>query len=192
MIKQLLTYKPGNIRFVYVIGTLGTEEQANIVINAAETSIVQVNNSFPGIVLTGAKDLLLKATAARDGGKFTDAEKMADQANDEAIAAGRDFDSAQKALTNAEAQINMASMNGSGNNPATRQMLERANNEFAIGNYLEARNSADAACFSNRRCATSARCVTTCDDRRGHWLSRSWYRDIPPDEEASKTIATTK
>ena len=143
--QQLLTYKPGNIRFVYVIGTLGTEEQANIVINAAETTIVQVNNSFPGIVLTGAKDLLLKATAARDGGKFTDAEKMADQANDEAIAAGRDFDSAQKALTNAETQINMASMNGSGNNPATRQMLERANNEFAIGNYLEARNSADAA-----------------------------------------------
>jgi uncharacterized membrane protein len=143
--QQLLTYKPGNIRFVYVIGTLGTEEQANIVINAAETTIVQVNNSFPGIVLTGAKDLLLKATAARDGGKFTDAEKMADQANDEAIAAGRDFDSAQKALTNAEAQINMASMNGSGNNPATRQMLERANNEFASGNYLEARNSADAA-----------------------------------------------
>nr|MDQ3976783.1 hypothetical protein [Thermoproteota archaeon] len=29
--QQLLTYKPGNIRFVYVIGTLGTEDQANIV-----------------------------------------------------------------------------------------------------------------------------------------------------------------
>ena len=29
--QQLLTYKPGNIRFVYVIGTLGTQEQANIV-----------------------------------------------------------------------------------------------------------------------------------------------------------------
>src|SRR5687767_11758747 len=37
--QQLLTYKPGNIRFVYVIGTLGTEEQANIVIQAAETAI---------------------------------------------------------------------------------------------------------------------------------------------------------
>jgi len=143
--QQLLTYKPGNVRFVYVIGTLGTEEQANIVINAAETTIVQVNGSFPGIVLTGAKDLLQKATVARDGGKFTDAEKLADQANDQAIAAGRDFDSAQKALTNAEAQINMASMNGSGDNPATRQMLEQANNEFASGNYIQAKNSADAA-----------------------------------------------
>ncbi|HEY1248716.1 MAG TPA: hypothetical protein VGE97_07005 [Nitrososphaera sp.] len=143
--QQLLTYKPGNVSFVYVIGTLGTEEQANIVINAAETTIVQVNGSFPGIVLASAKDLLQKATVARDGGKFTDAEKLADQANDQAIAAGRDFDSAQKALTNAEAQINMASMNGSGDNPATRQMLEVANNEFASGNYIQAKNSADAA-----------------------------------------------
>lgn len=143
--QQLLTYKPGNVRFVYVIGTLGTEEQANIVINAAETTIVQVNSSFQGIVLTGAKDLLQRAIIARDGGKFTDAEKLADQANDEAIAAGRDFDSAQKALTNAEAQINMASMNGSGNNPAILQMLERANNEFVSGNYVQARNSANAA-----------------------------------------------
>src|SRR5215218_5564996 len=110
--QQLLTYKPGNIRFVYVIGTLGTEEQANIVINAAETTIVQINNSYQGIVLTSAKDLLQRAKDARDDGKFTDAEKLADQANDVAIAAGRDYDAAQKALTNAETQINMAAGDG--------------------------------------------------------------------------------
>ncbi|MDQ3806835.1 MAG: hypothetical protein M3298_01565, partial [Thermoproteota archaeon] len=46
--QQILTYKPGNIRFVYVIGTLGTEEQANIVITAAESTIVQINNNYPG------------------------------------------------------------------------------------------------------------------------------------------------
>jgi hypothetical protein len=143
--QQLLTYKPGNIRFVYVIGTLGTEEQANIVINAAETSIVQINNTYQGIVLTSAKDLLQRAIDARDGGKFTDAEKLADQANDAAIAAGRDYDAAQKALTNAEAQINIAAGDGGGNNAATRQMLEQANNEFASGNYVEARNSAEGA-----------------------------------------------
>ena len=143
--QQLLTYKPGNIRFVYVIGTLGTEEQANIVINAAETSIVQVSNNYQGIVLTNARGLLQRAIDARDAGKFTDAEKLADQANDAAIAAGRDFDAAQKALTNAEAQINMAAADRRRDNPVTQQMLEQANNEFASGNYVEARNSAEQA-----------------------------------------------
>jgi hypothetical protein len=143
--QQLLTYKPGNIRFVYVIGTLGTEEQANIVINAAETSIVQVSSNYQGIVLTNARGLLQRAIDARDAGKFTDAEKLADQANDAAIAAGRDFDAAQKALTNAEAQINMAAADRRRDNAAMQQMLEQANNEFASGNYVEARNSAEQA-----------------------------------------------
>jgi hypothetical protein len=143
--QQLLTYKPGNIRFVYVIGTLGTEEQANIVINAAETSIVQVSNNYQGIVLTNARGLLQRAIDARDAGKFTDAEKLADQANDAAIAAGRDFDAAQKALTNAEAQINMAAADRRRDNAVTQQMLEQANDEFASGNYIEARNSAEQA-----------------------------------------------
>ena len=143
--QQLLTYKPGNIRFVYVIGTLGTEEQANIVIKAAETTIVQINNNYSGIMLTNAKDLLQKAMDAHNGGRFTDAERLADQANDAAIATGRDYDAAKKALTNAEEQINMAAGGGGHNNAATRQMLEQANNEFANGNYVQAKNSAEGA-----------------------------------------------
>ena len=144
--QQILTYKPGNIRFVYVIGTLGTQEQANIVINAAETTIVQINNNYPGIVLTSAKDLLQRAIDARDDRRFTEAERLADQANDAAIATGREYDAAQEALTNAEAQINSAAAGGSGlDNTVTMQILEQANNEFAIGNYTEARNSAQDA-----------------------------------------------
>ena len=106
--QQLLTYKPGNIRFVYVIGTLGTQEQANIVINAAETTIVQINNTYQGIVLTSAKDLLQRAIDARDGSMFTDAERLADQANDAAIATGREYAAAQDTLAGVEAQINSA------------------------------------------------------------------------------------
>jgi hypothetical protein len=144
--QQILTYKPGNIRFVYVIGTLGTEEQANIVITAAESTIVQINNNHPGIVLTSARDLLQRAIDARDDRRFTEAERLADQANDAAIATGREYDAAQEALANAEAQINSAAAGGSGlDNAITMQILEQANNEFAIGNYTEARNSAQDA-----------------------------------------------
>jgi uncharacterized membrane protein len=142
--QQLLTYKPGNIRFVYVIGTLGTQEQANIVINAAETTIVQINNNYPGIVLTSAKDLLQRAIDARDDSMFTDAERLADQANDAAIDTGREYAAAQDTLAGAEAQINNAGSRGSDIAVIT-QMLDQANNEFAIGNYTEARNSAQDA-----------------------------------------------
>jgi hypothetical protein len=77
---------------------------------------------------------------------FTEAERLADQANDAAIATGREHAAAQEALANAEAQINSAAGGGSGlDNAVTMQMLEQANNEFAIGNYTEARNSAQDA-----------------------------------------------
>jgi hypothetical protein len=144
--QQILTYKPGNIRFVYIIGTLGTEEQANIVITAAESTIVEINNNHLGIVLTSARDLLQSAIDARDDRRFTEAERLADQANDAAIATGREYTAAQEALANAEAQINSASAGGGGlDNAVTMQMLQQANTEFAIGNYTEARNSAQDA-----------------------------------------------
>src|SRR5919107_4431017 len=127
--QQLLTYKPGNIRFVYVIGTLGTEEQANIVIKAAETTIVQINNNHPGVVLTSARDLLQKAIDARDGSMFTDAERLADQANDAAIATGREYTAAQEALASAEAQIMLSLRRGS--------MRQITNSQLAIIQMLE-------------------------------------------------------
>ena len=134
--QQILTYEPGNVRFVYIIGTLGTEEQANIVITAAESTIAQINNNYPGIVMTSARDLLQRAIDAREDRRFTEAERLADQANDAAIATSREYVAAQEALTNAEAQINSAAAGGSGlDNAATMQILQQANNEFAIGNY---------------------------------------------------------
>jgi hypothetical protein len=144
--QQILTYEPGNVRFVYIIGTLGTEEQANIVITAAESTIAQINNNYPGIVMTSARDLLQRAIDARDDRRFTEAERLADQANDAAIATSREYVAAQEALANAEAQINSAAADGSGlDNAATMQILQQANNEFAIGNYTEARSSAQDA-----------------------------------------------
>ena len=144
--QQILTYEPGNVRFVYIIGTLGTEEQANIVITAAESTIAQINNNYPGIVMTSARDLLQRAIDARDDRMFTEAERLADQANDAAIATSREYVAAQEALANAEAQINSAAAGGSGlDNAATMQILQQANNEFAIGNYTEARSSAQDA-----------------------------------------------
>ena len=143
--QQLLTYRPGNIRFVYVIGTLGTEEQANIVIRAAETTIFQINNNHPGIVLTSANDLLQRAINARDDNRFTEAERLADQANDAAIATGREYASAQQSLASAEAQINSAAGSRITDVSAIREILVQANNQFANGNYTQAISTAQDA-----------------------------------------------
>jgi uncharacterized membrane protein len=143
--QQLLTYRPGNIRFVYVIGTLGTEEQANIVIRAAETTIFQINNNHPGIILTSANDLLERAIIARDDNRFTEAERLADQANDAAIATGREYTSAQQSLASAEAQINSAAGSRIADVSSIREILVQANNQFANGNYTQAISTAQDA-----------------------------------------------
>jgi uncharacterized membrane protein YciS (DUF1049 family) len=143
--QQLLTYKPGSIRFVYVIGTLGTEEQANIVIKAAETTIFQINNNYPGIVLTSASDVLQRAVIARDDRRFTEAERLADQANDAAIAASREYAAAQEAIASAEAQINNAAGSRIADDSAIREILVQANNQFTIGNYTQAISTAQDA-----------------------------------------------
>ncbi len=143
--QQLLTYRPGNIRFVYVIGTLGTEEQANIVIRAAETTIFQINNNYSGIVLTSANDLLQRAIIARDDNRFTEAERLADQANDAAIATGREYASAQQSLSSAEAQINSAAGSRIADVSAIREILVQANNQFSNGNYTQAISTAHDA-----------------------------------------------
>jgi uncharacterized membrane protein len=143
--QQLLTYKPGNIRFVYVIGTLGTQEQANIVIKAAETTIFGINNNYPGIVLTSANDLVQRATIARDDSRFTEAERLADQANDAAIATSREYAAAQEALANSEAQLNNAAGSSIADDSAIREILGQANNQFTIGNYTQAISTAQEA-----------------------------------------------
>lgn len=142
--QQLLTFKPGNVTFVYVIGVLGTEEQANIVIRLAQNTIKQITDQYPGIVLTSADSLLQAAVKARDDGRFPDAERIAGDANDEAIATGRNYEGARQAIDNAGNQIRDAQSQGRDTVAAT-QTLDRASMEFVQGNYEAARISAGDA-----------------------------------------------
>ena len=143
--QYLLTFDdPGPARIMYVIGVLGTEEQANIVIRLADTTINQVRTAHPDIVLAGAEGMLQQAMAARDAGRFGDAETLATRANDAALAAGRDFVAAQQAISGAGAQIEAAAGENRDTSSA-RQLLQQANAEFENGNYIAARNAAEDA-----------------------------------------------
>ncbi|HKU50091.1 MAG TPA: hypothetical protein VJP79_09090 [Nitrososphaera sp.] len=142
--QQVLTFKPGDVRFVYVIGVLGTEEQANIVIRLAETTIEETTEKYPGINLTAATALLSKATEARDDERFPDAESLAGQANDAAVAAARDYEAAQAAITDTEGKIRQATEEGR-STALAEQALQRARTEFDSGDYTAARDSAEDA-----------------------------------------------
>jgi uncharacterized membrane protein len=142
--QQLLTFKTGDVRFVYVIGVLGTEEQANIVIRLAETTIEETAEQYPGINLTSARTLLQDAIGARDDERFPDAESLAGQANDAAEEIAREYEAAQTAINDADAQISQANSEGR-NTAAASQLLQTARAEFAAGNYVPARDSAEDA-----------------------------------------------
>lgn len=142
--QPLLTFKPGQIRFVYVIGTLGTPEEANIGIKAAETTLQEISSKYPGIILTSSRDLLRNATDAYNGERFADAARLANQAGDTAIATGKNYESAQKAISDAQNQINLAESEHTDITSAS-QMLRLANTAFTNGNYTNAIGSANNA-----------------------------------------------
>lgn len=143
--QPLLTFdESGEIRVSYAIGVLGTEEQASIAIRLATAAIKEARDKHPDIILTDAEDILQSANEAFDDGRFGDAELRAGQASDAAVAANRDYESAQSAIADTDNQIDLAS--GEGRDIATAaQLLERARTEFASGSYMAAGNSAKEA-----------------------------------------------
>ena len=141
--QPLLTFdEPGDIRVSYAIGVLGTEDQANIAVQIANAAIREARASHPDIALADAQELLDRATVAKDERRFADAESLAGQANDAAVAADKNYVAAQTAITDADSKIHQAANEGRDVEVA-RQLLEQAKTEFAAGNYVEARNSAE-------------------------------------------------
>lgn len=143
--QPLLTFgEPGSVTVSYAIGVLGTEDQANIALQLAGVAITETRSQHLDIVLTAAEDLLQRAIDARDDRRFGEAEELAGEANDAAVATGKDYVAAQGAIAYAGSQIDRAAGEGRVV-AAARQLLEQANSEFAGGDYVAARNSADAA-----------------------------------------------
>lgn len=143
--QPLLTFNnPGRIQVTYSIGVLGTEDQANIAIQVATAAIREARTNYPSIVLTDAQGLLDRATVAMGERRFSEAESLAGQANEVAVAAGRNYLAAQNAITDAEAEVTQATSQGR-DVAAAQELLGQAKNQFAVGDYLTARTSAENA-----------------------------------------------
>lgn len=145
--QTLLTFKAGSIRFSYIVGTLGTEDQADLTTKFADAAIKQAKSSYQGIVLTEEEALLANATAAKTTGRFTDAIKMATQVSDQVQRTVSDYTGAQSEISRAGAQISQAASQGRDTTRAAA-FLDQARGEFSQGKYPQARSTVAQAVAS--------------------------------------------
>jgi uncharacterized membrane protein len=142
--QTLLTFDPGTIQFSYVIGIVGTREQAEITIGVAQRTIRDAKVAHPDIVLTNFETLLQNANAAMTNGNYGEAERLASQANEGVGITITDYEAADEAITAADTQISQAASQGMDTGEAAG-LLSRANAEFDAGDYAAARSTAGEA-----------------------------------------------
>jgi uncharacterized membrane protein len=142
--QTLLTFDPGDIQFSYVIGVVGTQEQAEITIRFAQAAIRDARAAYQGIVLAGAETLLQNANAAMANENFAEAERLASQATEQVSITVSEYEDANAAIADADTQISQAA-GQSRDTAQAAELLNRANGELAAGNYTSARATAGQA-----------------------------------------------
>jgi uncharacterized membrane protein len=142
--KATLTMPSGEITVSYLLGTVGTRENALLLINEAEAVI---EDALAENVKVGKAEILLQqARGAYDEGQYNQAEQLASQAKDSAVETMSLAQEAGTAMDLAEASI--ASAQDAGRisllDQATQQ-LQQAREYYDAGEYGEAKTSAEKA-----------------------------------------------
>ena len=132
------------IEVTYVMGVVGTEEHAQIVLSEAETSILSIKNL--GINVTEAEAKLQEANAAFNLGNYVDAEtlgyeakNLALQINQTATQAHSEMDEAADIIANAQDEGRTVGLS------EAQDLLDQAYSAYNDGNYSEALNLATQA-----------------------------------------------
>jgi uncharacterized membrane protein len=132
------------IEVTYVIGVVGTEEHAQIVLNEAETTMMELKNL--GINITEAEAKLQEANAAFNLGNYVEAEtlgyeakNLAIQINQTATQAQSKIDEAEETIANAQNEGRTVELN------EAQDLLGQAYSAYNNGNYSEAINLATQA-----------------------------------------------
>jgi uncharacterized membrane protein len=132
------------IEVTYVIGVVGTEEHAQIVLSEAETVSTAIKNL--GINITEAEAKLEDAEAAFNLGSYVEAETLAYEAKELAIQINQTATQAKSKIEEAEDSVTAAQNDErtEGLNDA-QQFLDDAKNSYNKGDYSEAINLATQA-----------------------------------------------
>lgn len=131
----------GYIEITYVIGIVGTEEHAQIVLENAEQTIESIKDL--GIILTQAEAKLRDAEEAFDLENYPEAEVLGDEArilalqtNQTATQAQQKIEEAEEAIAEAENQERTLGLDDA------QEMLSQAKGAYATGDYSGALNLA--------------------------------------------------
>ena len=132
------------IEVTYVIGVVGTEEHAQIVLSEAETTIMEIKNF--GTISTEAETKLQEAEDAFNLGNYVEAETLGYEAKNLAIQINQTATQAQSKMDEAEGAITNAQNEGRplGLNEA-QVLLDQAYSAYVTGNYTQAMNLATQA-----------------------------------------------
>ena len=142
--QELLTFEPGKSTVKYILGYVGTKEQAETALISARNDIIAAQSNFVGINLTQADVLLGEAHISLDKGNFVDAERLASNSSSLVNKISTDFELAKESIRNAKERMSRAQQMNLNINQA-ESFLSQSNRNFAIGNYADAINLAGMA-----------------------------------------------
>ena len=134
----------GLIEVTYVVGVIGTEEHAQIVIENAKQIIMNIKNL--GIIIIEAETKLQNAEDVFNLGNYANAETLGNEAEEIAIQTNQTATQAQSQIIKAEHAIaNFYTENRTLGLNAAQDLLDQAKNEYTLGNYSEALSLATQA-----------------------------------------------
>ena len=135
--QELLTFDPGRVTVKYILGYIGTKEQAETAINSAEIAIADTENSHQGIRLNESIKKLEQSRIAMNRGNFPEAESLATNASDLLNKLSSDFELAKNAISAVTTLLKDASINNMEIIQADK-FISESRSQFASGNYTAA------------------------------------------------------
>ena len=142
--KVTLLMTSGVIEVTYVVGIIGTQVHAQIVLDDAEAAIMEIKNL--GIIVTEAETKLQDAEDAFALGNYAEAETLGNDVKNLVIQINQTATQAQSQIIEAEIIIANAENEGrtDGLNDA-KDLFDQAKHNFDLGAYLEALSLATQA-----------------------------------------------
>ena len=136
--QNVITFDAGNVQLRYVTELPSSNNRADIVINYADTTIKDIKQRYPEIVLTDSERLLQNAILAKSNEKPGEAELFATRANDLSLETVKKYNTAQTIIGQAGAKLNKTSNQNDNDNSPSLTLLSQARELFSEGDYVRA------------------------------------------------------
>ena len=137
--QNLITFDAGNVQLRYMTEFPSSNNRADVVINSAETTIKDIKQRYPGIILTDSERLLQNAVSFKNNKKPADAELFATRANDLSLETLKKYKAALTFIQQANVDVNRTSnKNDSSGDDDDDELLSQARELFSKGDYVRA------------------------------------------------------